>query len=386
MERPDKTFFDFMRLALSLLCENPKRLTGLASMFREFITRSINFYPDVEWIVFAGKGLRLSNHDERLKHADCFCGNDQLKARLFSDHFLVSSKARKMEAKALVTVGFVPMLSVLPVAMHVLTLHHLSDSNQISSLKRAYRRLVVNNGIKRARLIIMNSEFAAQQIRISSPVDQKKLLISNEGLDHSVFHPQAADCESADLESALGISPGYLAWVSNLYPYKQASKLVEAFAALPEALRVRHPLVFVGGDWNGQRALTEQLAADLGILENVRFLGWVDEKWIAPLYRQASAHVLPSREETWGRTVTEAMSCGCPCIVNDIPVMREVTQGKALIVNFDDKAATVDGLTRLLTDEPLRQKLRKEGIERTQSLSFDRCTRERMERILQIAS
>ena len=375
-----------MRLALSLLCENPKRLTGHASWCRELITRSIDFYPDVEWIVFAGKGLRLTGDDERVKHVDCFHGNDQVKGRLFSDHFLVSSKARQMKAKALVTVGFVPMLSVLPVAMHVLTLHHLSDSNQISSLKRAYRRLVVNNGIKRACLIITNSEFAAQQIRISSSVDEKKLLISNEGLDHSVFHPHAADRESADLESALGIKPGYIVWISNLYPYKQASKLVEAFAALPEALRVKHPLVFVGGDWNGQRALTERLAADLGVLENLRFLGWVDEKWIAPLYRQATVHVLASREETWGRSVTEAMSCGCPCIVNDIPVMQEVTQGKAIIVNFDDKAATADGLTRLLTDEPLRQKLRKEGVERTQSLSFDRATRERMERILQIAS
>jgi glycosyltransferase involved in cell wall biosynthesis len=379
-------FSGFMRLALSLLCENPKQRTGHTSQFRELITRSVNFYPDVEWIVFAGKGFRLSGDHERVKYVDCFPGNDQLKGRLFADHFLVSSKARKMQAKALVTVGFVPILSVLPVAMHVLTLHHLSNSNQISSITRAYRRFVVHNGIKRARLIITNSEFAAQQIRISSPVDEKKLLICNEGLDHSVFHPQAVDRESADLESALGIKPGYIAWVSNLYPYKQATKLVEAFAALPEALRVRHPLVFVGADWNGQRALTEQLAADLGILENIRFLGWVDEKWIAPFYRQASAHVLASREETWGRSVTEAMSCGCPCIVNDIPVMHEVTQGKALIVNFDDKAATLDGLTRLLTDEPLRQKLRKEGVERTQSLSFDRATRERMERILQIAS
>jgi glycosyltransferase involved in cell wall biosynthesis len=375
-----------MRLALSLLCENPKRLTGYASMCRELITRSIKFYPEVEWIVFAGKGLRLSADDERVQHVDRFHGNDQLKGRLFSDHFLVSSKARQMEAKALVTVGFVPMLSVLPVAMHILTLHHLSDGNQIPSLKRTYRRLVVNNGIKRACLIITNSEFAAQQIRISSSVDEKKLLISNEGLDHSVFHPHAADRESADLELALGINPGYIVWISNLYPYKQASKVVEAFAALPQALRIRHPLVFVGGDWNGQRALTERLAADLGVLENLRFLGWVDEKWIAPLYRQASLHVLASREETWGRSVTEAMSCGCPCIVNDIPVMQEVTQGKALIVNFDDKATTVEGLTRLLTDEPLRQKLRKEGVERTQSLSFDRLTRERMERILEIAS
>jgi hypothetical protein len=64
----------------------------------------------------------------------------------------------------------------------------------------------------------------------------------------------------------------------------------------------------------------------------------------------------------------------------------KLPKGKALIVNFDDEAATVDGLTRLLTDEPLRQKLRKGGVGRTQSLSFDRFMRERMERILQIAS
>src|ERR1700730_1345083 len=114
-------FLDFMRLALSLLCENPKQRTGHTSQFRELIMRSVNFYPDVEWIVFAGKGFRLSDNHERVKYVDCFPANDQLKARLFADHFLVSAKAHEMQAKALVTIGFVPMLSVLPAAMQVLT-------------------------------------------------------------------------------------------------------------------------------------------------------------------------------------------------------------------------------------------------------------------------
>jgi alpha-1,3-rhamnosyl/mannosyltransferase len=268
--------------------------------------------------------------------------------------------------------------------MHVLTLHHLSDSNQISPLKRAYRRFVVNNGLERAGVVITNSEFAAQQIRMSSRLDESKLAITGEGLDHTVLHPHAPPGEAAELEAALGLKPGYIIWISNLYPYKQASKLVEAFAALPETLRKKHPLVFVGGDWHGQRAATEQLATELGVRDDLRFLGWVDEKWIAPLYRHAGAHALASREETWGRSVTEAMCCGCPCIVNDIPVMPEVTKGHALIVNFDEKATVVDGLTRLLTDEALRQKLRDGGIARTDEMSFDRMTRERMAGILRV--
>jgi hypothetical protein len=44
---------------------------------------------------------------------------------------------------------------------------------------------------------------------------------------------------------------------------------VEASAALPEAFRARHPIVF----WNAERVLTEQFDADLGILENLRFPG-----------------------------------------------------------------------------------------------------------------
>jgi len=41
-----------MKLALSLLCENPLRKTGLTSLFVEFVGRSLKQYSDLEWVVY----------------------------------------------------------------------------------------------------------------------------------------------------------------------------------------------------------------------------------------------------------------------------------------------------------------------------------------------
>jgi glycosyltransferase involved in cell wall biosynthesis len=374
-----------MKIALSLLCENPNRLTGLASVFREVINRSLPAYPDLNWIVFSGPGLELSADGDRVTHIHCYPGNDRLAERLVADHFRVGPHASRLGADGLVTVGFVPIRSAgLPVVMHLLTLHHLANDNRIGSLRSIYRRWSAERGLKRADLVITNSSFAADQILTSSPAPPKRMVISNEGIDHEIFQPNAPASEIDLIERELGIRPGYLLWISNLYPYKQPSLLLEIFATLPEALRRKYPLVFVGGDWEGQRAILEDLAVRLNLRNEVKFLGWIPEHLIAPVYRHARAHVLASLEETWGRTVTEAMACGCPCIVNDIPVMKEVTEGHAVIVDFADRPAASTALEAILTDDALRNRLQKNGLKRASALSFDRLTHERMREIIEV--
>src|SRR5947209_12792037 len=41
-----------MKLALSLLCENPLRKTGLTTAYHEFVSRSLKLYPELSWVVF----------------------------------------------------------------------------------------------------------------------------------------------------------------------------------------------------------------------------------------------------------------------------------------------------------------------------------------------
>src|SRR5262249_1832928 len=107
----------FKCLALSTLCEHPKRRTGLTTYFRGLVTAGGNLYQDIHWIVFESQEDDWSETDQRVRIVRRFPANDRLLPRLWADHFQVSAAAREMNADALLTVGFVPLRKMLPTIM-----------------------------------------------------------------------------------------------------------------------------------------------------------------------------------------------------------------------------------------------------------------------------
>ena len=367
-----------MRLALTMLCENPVRKTGLTTLYHEFIKHSVRLFPDVSWIIFVGPNQEWSIQHPNVQVIRSFPANDQLKVRLIADHFRVPAAARRLGADALLTTGFVPARKSLPVVMHALSLQHLDPTNKFDLARTVYRTWAVNRSWPKADLVITNSRFAVAQILSVLPSLKDRLVQSYEGLQHDQFHTVAAPNEAEELKSALDLSPGYLLWISNFYHYKQAPLLIEAYALLDPDTRQRHPLVMVGGDWQNQLAAAKTQVQNLGIADTVRFLGWVDDKWLAPLYRQALAFCMASREETFGRSVIESMACGTPCIVNDIPIMHEVTDGSAILLDYKDTQRVAAAIRDLLEDTSGRERLRERGIARAKFFSFERLATERI--------
>lgn len=354
-----------MKLALSILCENPHRRTGLTTFFQEFVRHTLTPHADLRWIVFAGLGQEWPIGDARVEVVRDFPANDRRAARLLADHFAVAPAAKARGAAALLTVGFVPLRTAgLPVVMHVLSLHHLRPGGGLGAL---YRRAAVARGLRRAALVITNSHWTAAQLGAApAPV-----LVSHEGLQHEIFTPDGP-------RGGPGLPAEYLLWTGNFYAYKRAELALAAYARLSPDRRARFPFVFVGGDWEGGRARAEAAARALGVERDVRFLGWVDDAALPALYRGARAHVLASNEETFGRSVVEAMACGCPCLVHDLPVMREVTGGAARFCDFADSAAAGAALEEISTDDALAARLRADGLRRAADFSFEKLARERV--------
>jgi glycosyltransferase involved in cell wall biosynthesis len=99
---------------------------------------------------------------------------------------------------------------------------------------------------------------------------------------------------------------------AKLQPWKRPMDLLQAFAqAAPE----ESILVFAGE--GPQRANLEAEAAQLGIQQRVRFLGFVNQSQLPALYTAANLLVLPSVYEPFAVVVNEAMCCACPVIVSD---------------------------------------------------------------------
>jgi glycosyltransferase involved in cell wall biosynthesis len=367
-----------MKIALTILSENPLRKTGLTSLFHELVLRGLKLFPDVSWLIFAGPNQGWSITDSRVEWVHRFPANDRLKRRLVADHFQVGPLARARGADVLLTVGFVPIRKCLPTAMHVLSLHALDSRNQLGLLRGLYRRWVMKLSWPKADLVFVNSRWTADQVLSLFPGFKDRIVVSYEGLQHEIFQPLAAPDESGQLQEKFGIAPGYFLWLSNFYLYKQAELLIAGYAKLDAETRRKHPLVMAGGDWRNGLGTARAQAQALGVESDVKFLGWVDDRWVAPLYRHAAAFCLASREETFGRCVIEAMACGTPCVVNDIPIMREVTAGCALIVDFRDVGAVSEALQKVSTHTDLVTRLRTEALSRVRQFTFEKLVTERI--------
>lgn len=90
---------------------------------------------------------------------------------------------------------------------------------------------------------------------------------------------------------------------------------------------------------------------------------FVDAAWdraaISNLYREAHCFVLPSRLETWGDVLLEAMAYQLPCIGVDSDAMSEIIdhEKNGLIVPPENVDALADALVRLFVNTEERQTL-----------------------------
>ncbi len=97
----------------------------------------------------------------------------------------------------------------------------------------------------------------------------------------------------------------------------------------------------------------------------VRFTGSVSEAELDRAYAECDIFVAPSRYESFGLVLVEAMRHGKPAIACDIGGMREVVvPGETgLLVPLDDARALADAIRSLATDAGLRTRLGRRSLE-----------------------
>lgn len=164
-------------------------------------------------------------------------------------------------------------------------------------------------------------------------------------LDRAIFDTP----KDAPLALALG----------RLHTSKALDVLLRATAKVPELW------LWIAGEGPERAALTK-LAADLGITNRVRFLGWRTDR--SALLRAANLCVFPSRWEPNGTVVVEAWA-------HDVPLVTAGSAGPAwiarqgedaLIAPVDDVDALADDIRQVLASKALAQKLVANGRRRVE--------------------
>jgi glycosyltransferase involved in cell wall biosynthesis len=201
----------------------------------------------------------------------------------------------------------------------------------------------------------------------------RRLLLELYSLPGDRIHVAEPGVDAADLASGTATA-GALLSVAAVIPGKGHDVLLDALSMLNG--RRWHCLCV--GSLERDPAFAEGLCRRIlhdGMDGRVRFSGPQTGADLDRSYGSADLLVLPSRAETYGMVVTEALARGLPVVAADVGGVPEALGRGAdgtrpgLLVPPGDPAALRDALRLWLDDEGLRRRLRRAARERRASLS-----------------
>jgi glycosyltransferase involved in cell wall biosynthesis len=211
---------------------------------------------------------------------------------------------------------------------------------------------------KRAKRVITVSETSKRDILKFLPGLQNKISVTLEACGvaiHKVEKPTVAQ---------LGIDGPFLLTVGTRWPRKNMKLALDAAELLPAS--IPHKLVVTGhAGWDGATVSGRSIAT-----------GYVSDEDLCSLYSAADLYLAPSLYEGFGLPLLEAFTCGCPVLCSSGGSFPEVAGGAAEVQTSwvaEDWACSIESL---LNDSSKLDSMRKRGLERARSFTWEETARQ----------
>lgn len=229
----------------------------------------------------------------------------------------------------------------------IMTIHDLSFLRTPSWFSRNYYwyyRFMTPLAARTSSHILTVSEFSKSEILHFYPfLSDDKISVVYNAINRCLFKIDKAIPAAKER---------FVLTVSSIDPRKNLARLLEAFKGIKDTK------LYIVGNYNQVFQKQEDLLPDR---TDVTYLGRASDSELLELYNQADCFVLPSLYEGFGLPPLEAMACGCPVLVSDIPVEREVCADAARY--FDPRS--VEDIRRAICEQlECDVETRKEQIER----------------------
>ena len=266
---------------------------------------------------------------------------------------------------------------IVPPAVHgktVVTVHDMVYKTFPETVRGRTKMMLdmgLKKSMKRADIIVTDSEFSKTEILKYFPQHEKKLRVVPCGVDLQKFRPCTEPERIPEVKKSLGIEGDYFLYVGTIEPRKNLERLISAYHIFTQRHSDAPKLVLAGGKgwlYDGIFAKVQEL----GLAQQVIFTKYVPAEDMNPLMCGAAAFVFPSIYEGFGMPPLEAMACGVPVLSSDAASLPEVTGDCAVICDAYSEESIADGLERLYSSDELRKELSRRGLERAKTFTWER--------------
>jgi glycosyltransferase involved in cell wall biosynthesis len=186
---------------------------------------------------------------------------------------------------------------------------------------------------------------------VAGGIERRRIAVVSPGRDRIAAHPRAN-------------KDGRVICVGNWTPGKGIHTLVAAAARVPNV-----SLDLVGDTPDpAYRARVLRAIAARGLGSRVRLYGSLGPAALERRYAAAAVFALPTIREGYPIAYVEALAHGLPIVGCDIPAVREVTGGAAILVARGRVGSLAAALKKLVTDERSRRVFARRSLRRARQL------------------
>jgi glycosyltransferase involved in cell wall biosynthesis len=361
-----------MRVAINLLTDDPAHPSGAHWFWTRVIPgMAARLADDEELHLLVSPKSRPTHqgYGDRVRYITFPWSNESPPKRTATEHLYAPVRLPLARIDVFSTLMAPIVRSAPGLVVHFKTMHAFTAPEAIRPTARLYRRMSYPRTAKVADAVIINSESLRHEVMRYLDVDPGKLRLIPEAVDHDLFRPGDADEARAHVAERYGVTRPFLLFVSSLWPYKNCEGLLRAFAAAKSELGDRQLAVVGPGRDVAYVAELKALAEQLGIADDVVWVGGVPLEETVQFYRAADVFVYPSFNETFGLPILEAMAAGCPVVTSDTSAMPETAGGCALLADPRDPESIADAIVKACGPEG--ERLRASGLPRAAEFTWD---------------
>ena len=279
---------------------------------------------------------------------------------------------RHVFESARVDVLHFPMGFIIPIGYRGRTVLTSLDLQQeihpefFSRKELRWRREHYLPSARKATHIITISDHTAKSLSDVCGIPRERITTVYPGCEEDFFHLEGSS-RPADLPDRFFFYP------AAFWPHKNHARLFRAVALLrKEGFRL--PLLLCGMNAADDEPARAEVR-NLGLEDQVTFLGYVPRERLRLLYRHAAFMIFPSLFEGFGIPVVEAMAAGCPVATSPATSLSEIVGNDGYTFDPESVESIASAIRRLDTDPDLCRQLVDKGRRRATLFTAEEMAR-----------
>ena len=345
--------------------------TGTGFYVINLLNGLMKYDKENEYIVFGNKEIIkkfvfLNNKNFRIENV---IFKNRI-ARVLWQLFILLFKLKRLNVNILHSTNYITPLFKFNLKF-IVTIHDLTFiifPEKFTIVKRLFFRFMVPIFIRRADKVITVSENTKNDIIKFLKVPKEKISVTFETYNEC-YDSEIKKEDSKKILDKYGINKNYFLFVGMIEPRKNILSILKAFIELDDELD--EDLVIVGKKGWYYREIEEFMEniKNKRLKNRIIFTGFVSEKELVSIYKNAEIFIYPSFYEGFGIPPLEAMVCGVPVITSNTSSIPEVVGDAAIKIDPYNYIELKEAIKVLKHNPQKKEEMSEKGKEQSKKFS-----------------